>query len=136
MWNLKTWYKLTHLQNRNRLPDIENKLRVLSRHWLNGHEFEQVSEDSEGQGSLACYSPWGCKESDTTEWLHSLTHAYVKQINKTLLYSTGNYIQYLLMTYNGKESEKEYIIHIYIKLNHSAVHLKLTHHTNKSTVLK
>ena len=25
--------------------------------------------DSEGQGSLACCSPWGCKESDTTEWL-------------------------------------------------------------------
>ena len=23
--------------------------------------------DSEGQGSLACCSPWGCKESDTTE---------------------------------------------------------------------
>ena len=29
--------------------------------------------------------------------------------NKDLLYSTGNYIQYLVITYNGKESEKEYI---------------------------
>ena len=28
-------------------------------HWLNGHEFEQIPGDSEGQGSLACYSPWG-----------------------------------------------------------------------------
>ena len=28
--------------------------------------------------------------------------------NKDLLYSTGNYIQYLVITYNGKESEKEY----------------------------
>ena len=28
--------------------------------------------------------------------------------NKVLLYSTGNYIQYLLINYNGKESEKEY----------------------------
>ena len=35
-------------------------------HWLNGREFEQPLEDSEGQGSLACYSPWGCKESDMT----------------------------------------------------------------------
>jgi len=35
-------------------------------HWLNGHEFEQIPEDGEGQGSLACYSPWGCKESDMT----------------------------------------------------------------------
>ena len=26
---------------------------------LNGHEFEQALEDGEGQGSLACYSPWG-----------------------------------------------------------------------------
>ena len=33
---------------------------------LNGHEFEQTLEDSEGQGRLACYSPWGCKESDIT----------------------------------------------------------------------
>ena len=39
-------------------------------HWLNGHESEQSSEDSEGQGSLACCSPWGRKESDTTEWLN------------------------------------------------------------------
>ena len=35
-------------------------------HWLNGHEFEQAPGDSEGQGSLACCSPWGCKKSDTT----------------------------------------------------------------------
>ena len=35
-------------------------------HQLNGHEFEQVW-DSEGQGSLACCSPWGCKEMDGTE---------------------------------------------------------------------
>ena len=30
-------------------------------HWLNGHEFEQTQGDSEGQGSLVCYSPWGCR---------------------------------------------------------------------------
>ena len=28
-------------------------------HWLNGHEFEQTLGDGEGQGSLACCSPWG-----------------------------------------------------------------------------
>ena len=37
-------------------------------HQLNGHEFEQTPGDSEGQGSLVCYSPWGHKESDMTEW--------------------------------------------------------------------
>ena len=30
-------------------------------HRLNGHEFEQALGDAEGQGILACYSPWGCK---------------------------------------------------------------------------
>ena len=35
-------------------------------HQLNGHEFEQTQGDSEGQGSLACYSPWGHKELDRT----------------------------------------------------------------------
>ena len=38
-------------------------------HRLNGHEFEQAPGVSDGQGSLVCCSPWGCKESDTTEWL-------------------------------------------------------------------
>ena len=34
-------------------------------HQLDGHEFEQALGDSERQASLACYSPWSCKESDT-----------------------------------------------------------------------
>ena len=38
-------------------------------HWLNGHEFEETPGDSEEQGSLACCSPGGCKESDKTEQL-------------------------------------------------------------------
>ena len=38
---------------------------------LNGREFEQTPGDSEGQGSLACCSPWGCKESDMAEQLNS-----------------------------------------------------------------
>ena len=40
-------------------------------HQLNGHEFEQIPGDCEGQGSLACYSSWGCKESDTTDRLNN-----------------------------------------------------------------
>ena len=39
-------------------------------HWLNGHEFEQIPGVGDGQGSLVCCSPWGRKESDTTEWLN------------------------------------------------------------------
>ena len=40
-------------------------------HYLNGHEFEWALGDGEGQGSLACCSPWGGKESHTTEWLNN-----------------------------------------------------------------
>ena len=40
-------------------------------HRLNGHEFEQAPGYSEGQGGLACFSPWGHKESDMTEQLNS-----------------------------------------------------------------
>ena len=34
---------------------------------LNGHEFEQAPGFGHGQGSLPCFIPWGCKESDMTE---------------------------------------------------------------------
>ena len=39
-------------------------------HRLNGHGFEQALGVGDGQGSLACCSPWGHKESDMTEWLN------------------------------------------------------------------
>ena len=39
-------------------------------HWLYGHEFEWTSRIGDGQGGLACCSPCGCKELDTTEWLN------------------------------------------------------------------
>ena len=39
-------------------------------HWLDGHEFEQAPGVGDGQGSLACCSPWCRKGSDTTVWLN------------------------------------------------------------------
>ena len=39
-------------------------------HRLDGHEFEEALGDGDGQGSLTCCSPWGCKEADTTEGLN------------------------------------------------------------------
>ena len=48
--------------------------RVGWHHWLNGHEFEQALGVGEGRGSLACCSPWGCKELDMTEPLNSRSH--------------------------------------------------------------
>ena len=39
-------------------------------HQVNGHEFEWTPGVGDGQGGLACCSPWGHKESDMTEWLN------------------------------------------------------------------
>ena len=39
-------------------------------HWLDGHEFEWTPGVGDGQGGLVCRNSWGCKESDTTEWLN------------------------------------------------------------------
>ena len=39
-------------------------------HQPSGHEFEKALGVSDEEGSLACCSPWGCKELDMTERLH------------------------------------------------------------------
>ena len=39
-------------------------------HRLDGHEFGWTPRVGDGQGGLACCGSWGCKESDTTEWLN------------------------------------------------------------------
>jgi len=48
-------------------------------HRLNGHEFEQASGDSEGQRSLACYSPWDHKESGKMTEQQPLCIKYILQ---------------------------------------------------------
>ena len=70
-------------------------------HRLNGHEFEQALGDSEGQGSLACCSPQGHKESDNLETEQQLCvksifsfNLYTHFLNLALLsfpmYRSGN----------------------------------------------
>ena len=49
-------------------------------HWFNGHELGQTPGDGEGQGDLACCSPWGHKELDTTVQMNNNNRL-------TLLYS-------------------------------------------------
>ena len=46
-------------------------------HQLDGHEFEQALEVGDGQKSLACCSPWGHKESETTEWTELIMFTYL-----------------------------------------------------------
>ena len=45
-------------------------------HRLDGCEFEQAPAGGEGQGSVVCCSPWGHKESDTTEQLNNNNNSY------------------------------------------------------------
>ena len=55
-------------------------------HWLNGHEFAQTPGDGGGQGSLACYSPWGHKELDTTEQLNNNNSGWARILRLCNLY--------------------------------------------------
>ena len=78
--SLEETLMLEKFEGRRRRGWTENEM-VGWHHQLSGHEFEQAPKVGDGQGSLACCSPWGCKESDTaeqlnwTEWLN--WHFYV-----------------------------------------------------------
>ena len=78
LWLVTTWCEeLTH----EKRPWCWEKLKAGgegdNRGWdgwmaspTNGHEFEQAPGVGDGQGNLVCYSPWGHKELDMTEWLN------------------------------------------------------------------
>ena len=61
--SLEKTLMLGKVEGRRRRGTTEDEM-VGWHHPLNGHEFEQTPGDSEGQGNLVCYSPWGHKESD------------------------------------------------------------------------
>ena len=46
-------------------------------HWLSGHEFDQALGVGDGQGGLACCSPWDRKKSDMTRWLNNNYFCYL-----------------------------------------------------------
>ena len=71
MWRANSVQKTLMLgKNEGRKRRGQQRTRWLDDiHQLNGHESEQTLGDSGGQRSLVCCSPWGCKESDTTEQL-------------------------------------------------------------------
>ena len=76
---LATWCKeLTHLKRPDAGKDWGQEEKGMTEdemvgwhHQLNGHEFEQALGDGEGQGSLACCSPGGLKESDMIKQLNN-----------------------------------------------------------------
>ena len=63
-WPLKETLMLGKIEGRRR-RGWQDRI-VAWHHQLNGYEFEQAPGDGEGQGSLACCSPWCCEELDTT----------------------------------------------------------------------
>ena len=70
-------------------------------HQLYGHDFEQSPGDSEGQGSLACCSPGGCKGLDTPECLNNNNHlglvrVNLIQFNSEHLLNISNFLQTML----------------------------------------
>ena len=54
---------------------------VRRHHWLNGPEFEQAPADSEGQGSLASYSPWGSQRAGQDWGTEQQAKHYIKRRN-------------------------------------------------------
>ena len=62
-------------------------------HRLDGHEFEQALGVGDGQGSLVCCSPWGCKESDTTERLNWTKVSVIKSLNMTKGFPGGSVVK-------------------------------------------
>ena len=78
-WSSNTWPPDIKSWVIRKDPDAGKDWRNLSsedemvgwHHWLDGHESEQALGDGEGQGSLTCFSSWGQKESDMTEWLNN-----------------------------------------------------------------
>ena len=69
------WQRETDRQKRERWGERPTEDEMVGwHHRLNGHEFERTLGNSEGQGSLACCSPWSRKESDTTEKLNTTTY--------------------------------------------------------------
>ena len=92
----KIWHKWTHLQNKNRLTDIENRTVVAKGEGVWGREV----------GVSRC-------ELLYIEWIN----------NKVLLYSTGDYIRHPVINHNGEEYEKKECVCIYIYIHYIYIHI-------------
>ena len=94
------------------MKTIEEDELIRQHHQLSGHEFEQTPGDNKGQGSLACFSPWGHKESDTTEQLNNKS-AYNSEIHTEIFMDEMIYYLGLASTYlEGEKVGKDVSEHI------------------------
>ena len=70
LMDISEYWKTWVVQSEQEEKEMEDEM-VGWHHWLNGQEFKQTLGHGERQGSLACCSPWSCKESDTVGWLNT-----------------------------------------------------------------
>ena len=85
-------------------------------HWLNGHEFEQTLGDGEGQGSLVCYSLWGCKESDTTDWtarINCFLYVYLFYLLITMTVVKSSTLK--MVMYSTFGNKRSTVLHFWVK---------------------
>ena len=103
-------------------------------HQLNGHEFEQTLEVGNGQGGLACCSPWGCKES--VAWLSNWTE--LKILTKSVAKWLYQFIVPLLVCKNFYCSTSSPTLGIFcFNFNHSGGYIQVFHyHLNLSSMSK
>ena len=71
-------------RGRQRMRWLDGIMSLMDMDGLDGHEFEQAPGVGDGQGSLECCSPWGHKESDTTEQLNWLKMWKARWLELTL----------------------------------------------------
>ena len=81
--------QVIYVQNRSRLADLENELTV-------------TKGKGRGEGQIRDLGP----TQDTLLYVNQV-------INKDLLYNTGNSAQHSVMTYEGKEARKEWMMYVY-----------------------
>ena len=83
-------------------------------HQLNEREFRQVLGDSEGEGTLACCSPWGYKELDIAEllnnksiclriWIYTYGYIYTQSLSESQIYPV------FLFAKSGNPKSKHYV---------------------------
>ena len=83
-------------------------------HWLNGHEFEQAPVVGDGQGGLACCSPWGCKESETqlSDWTELKLPFLLYLFSRNAREQAGT-LRGLVMWYTRLQAESFFILQLF-----------------------